>query len=142
MWCGISSLATVSIEEIGALISTPKMFQLYVHKDKGLNTSMIQRCSRHKFDAIALTVDTIVAGKRERCARSGFTSPPKFTARNLLGYAMKPRWGLDYVLREKFALPNLDTHVREGTARPSRSRDISTPCSTSRWIESGRADPR
>ena len=115
VWCGISSLATVSIEEIGALISTPKMFQLYVHKDKGLNASMIQRCKAAKFDAIALTVDTIVAGKRERCARSGFTSPPKFTARNLLGYAMKPRWGLDYVLREKFALPNLDTHVREGT---------------------------
>jgi L-lactate dehydrogenase (cytochrome) len=34
---GISSLATVSIEEIGRTISTPKMFQLYVHKDKGLN---------------------------------------------------------------------------------------------------------
>ncbi len=115
LWCGISSLATVSIEEIAALTSSPKMFQLYVHKDKGLNTSMIQRCKAAKFDAIALTVDTIVAGKRERCARSGFTSPPKFTARNLLGYAMKPRWGLDYVLREKFALPNLDTHVREGT---------------------------
>ncbi len=115
LWCGISSLATVSIEEIGALISTPKMFQLYVHKDKGLNRSMIQRCQAAKFDAIALTVDTIVAGKRERCARSGFTSPPKFTAKNLLGYAMKPRWGLDYMLREKFALPNLDTHVTEGT---------------------------
>ncbi len=115
VWCGISSLATVSIEEIGALISTPKMFQLYVHKDKGLNRSMIERCQAAKFDAIALTVDTIVAGKRERCARSGFTSPPRFTARNLLGYAMKPRWGLDYVLREKFALPNLDTHVKEGT---------------------------
>jgi L-lactate dehydrogenase (cytochrome) len=76
---------------------------------------MIERCQAAKFDAIALTVDTIVSGKRERCARSGFTSPPKFTARNLLGYAMKPRWGLDYLLREKFALPNLDTHVREGT---------------------------
>ncbi len=43
VWCGISSLATVSIEEIGALISTPKMFQLYVHKDKGLNASMRSR---------------------------------------------------------------------------------------------------
>ena len=115
VWCGISSLATVSIEEIGAMISTPKMFQLYVHKDKGLNRSMIERCQAAKFDAIALTVDTIVAGKRERCARSGFTSPPRFTARNLLGYAMKPRWGLDYALRGKFALPNLDTHVKEGT---------------------------
>jgi L-lactate dehydrogenase (cytochrome) len=118
LWCGISSLATVSIEEIGALISSPKLFQLYVHKDKGLNRSLIERCQAAKFDAIALTVDTIVSGKRERCARSGFTSPPKFTAANLLGYAMKPRWALDYVLREKFALPNLDTHVQQGTGEP------------------------
>jgi len=115
LWFGISSLATVSIEEIGAMGDNPKMFQFYYHKDRGLNRSMIERCQAAKFDAIALTVDTIVAGKRERCARSGFTSPPRFTARNLLGYAMKPRWGLDYLLREKFALPNLDTHVREGT---------------------------
>lgn len=115
LWFGISSLATVSIEETAALTSGPKLFQLYVHKDKGLNRSMIERCQTARFDCIALTVDTIVSGKRERCARSGFTSPPKFTARNLLGYAMKPRWGLDYLLREKFALPNLDTHVSEGT---------------------------
>ena len=117
VWFGISSLATVSIEDIAALTSGPKLFQLYVHKDQGLNRSMIERCQAAKFDAIALTVDTIVSGKRERCARSGFTSPPKFTPRNLLGYAMKPRWGLDYVLREKFALPNLDTHVNEGTGQ-------------------------
>lgn len=115
LWCGISSLATVSIEEIGAMISTPKLFQFYYHKDRGLNRSMIERCQAAKFDAIALTVDTIVAGKRERCARSGFTSPPKFTLSSFLSYAMKPKWGLDYLLREKFALPNLDTHVKEGT---------------------------
>ena len=115
VWFGISSLATVSIEEIAALTSGPKLFQLYVHKDKGLNRSMIERCQAAKFDAIALTVDTIVSGKRERCARSGFTSPPKFTASSALSYAIKPRWALDYMLREKFALPNLDTHVAEGT---------------------------
>jgi L-lactate dehydrogenase (cytochrome) len=115
LWFGISSLATVSIEEIGAMGAGPKLFQFYYHKDRGLNRSMIERCQAAKFDAIALTVDTIVSGKRERCARSGFTSPPKFTLSSALSYAIKPRWALDYVLREKFALPNLDTHVREGT---------------------------
>ncbi len=117
LWCGISSLATVSIEEIGALISSPKLFQLYVHKDQGLNRSMIERCQAAKFDAIALTVDTIVAGKRERCLRSGFTSPPKFTPSSALSYAIKPRWALDYAFREKFALPNLDSHVSQGTGQ-------------------------
>ena len=117
LWCGISSLATVSIEEIAALTSGPKMFQLYVHKDKGLNAHMIARCQAAKFDAIVLTVDTIVGGKRERCLRSGFSSPPKFTASSALSYALRPRWALDYLFREKFALPNLDTHVSQGTAQ-------------------------
>ena len=41
---GISSLGTVSLEEIGSTISTPKMFQLYFHKDRGLTESMLERC--------------------------------------------------------------------------------------------------
>jgi len=117
LWFGISSLATRSIEEIAALTSGPKLFQLYVHKDKGLNASMIQRCQAARFDALALTVDTIVSGKRERCLRSGFTTPPRFTPRAVWSYATRPKWTLDYVLREKFRLPNLDTHVSEGTGR-------------------------
>ena len=118
LWFGISSLATHSIEEIAVLTQGPKMFQLYVHKDKGLNTSMIERCRASKFDAIALTVDTIVSGKRERCLRSGFTTPPRFTPSALWSYATRPRWAMDYVFREKFRLPNLDTHVNEGTGKP------------------------
>jgi L-lactate dehydrogenase (cytochrome) len=114
-WFGISSLATVSIEEIGATIQSPKLFQLYIHKDKGLNTSMIERCKAAKFDAIALTVDTIVSGNRERCLRSGFTSPPRFTPASLLSYATHPGWVANYLLRDKFALPNLQTHVDAGT---------------------------
>ncbi|WP_324260668.1 alpha-hydroxy acid oxidase [Altererythrobacter sp. H2] len=117
LWFGISSLATVSIEEIAALTSGPKMFQLYVHKDKGLNTSMIERCKASGFDAIALTVDTIVSGKRERCQRSGFTTPPRFTPRAVWSYATRPRWALDYMFHEKFRLPNLDSHVSEGTGK-------------------------
>jgi L-lactate dehydrogenase (cytochrome) len=114
-WFGISSLATVSIEEIGAAIKTPKMFQLYIHKDKGLNRSMVERCKAANFDAITLTVDTIVSGNRERCQRTGFTSPPRFTPSSVLSYAMHPGWVANYLFREKFALPNLDTHVGEGT---------------------------
>ncbi|MDZ4276970.1 MAG: alpha-hydroxy acid oxidase [Erythrobacter sp.] len=117
LWFGISSLATRSIEEIAALTSGPKLFQLYVHKDKGLNTHMIERCKAAQFDALALTVDTIVSGKRERCLRSGFTTPPRFTPASIISYAARPRWTLHYLLREKFRLPNLDTHVREGSSK-------------------------
>jgi L-lactate dehydrogenase (cytochrome) len=113
-WFGISSLATVSIEEIGQ-ITTPKLFQLYFHKDRGLNASMIERCKAAKFDAIALTVDVATSGNRERCQRTGFTSPPRFTPSSAFSYATHPAWVFNYLLREKFALPNLQTHVDAGT---------------------------
>ncbi len=117
VWFGISSLATHSIEEIAALTAGPKLFQLYVHKDKGLNASMISRCQAAGFDALALTVDTIVSGKRERCLRSGFTTPPRFSPSSLWSYATRPRWTLDYLLGPKFRLPNLDDYVKEGTGK-------------------------
>jgi L-lactate dehydrogenase (cytochrome) len=112
---GLSALGTVSIEEIASTISAPKMFQLYYHKDKDLTKSMIDRCKEAKFDAMTLTVDTIVGGNRERDLHTGFTSPPKLTLKSLWSFATRPAWGLNFVLREKFSLPQLDTHVSEGT---------------------------
>lgn len=123
IWFGISSLATHSIEEVAALTGGPKLFQLYVHKDEGLNASMIERCKAAQFDALALTVDTIVSGKRERCLRSGFTTPPRFTASALWSYATRPRWTLDYLLGPEFRLPNLDEYVAEGSGKAVSIQD-------------------
>lgn len=112
---GISSLATASLEEVGREISTPKMFQLYVHKDKGLNSAMIEAAKEAGFHALALTVDTIVGGKRERDLHTGFTSPPRFTPSSVWSYAVHPGWTLNYLLRKRFSLPNLETHVDQGS---------------------------
>jgi L-lactate dehydrogenase (cytochrome) len=117
-WFGISSLATVSIEEIAASTTSPKMFQLYVHKDKGLNRALVDRCKTAKFDAITLTVDTIVSGNRERCKQTGFTTPPKLTPASALSFATHPRWTLNYLLRENFELSNLKDHVSAGSDEP------------------------
>ncbi len=112
---GISSLATVSIEEIGQTIRTPKIFQLYYHKDKELTWGMIDRCQEAGFDALALTVDTIVGGNRERDLWTGFTSPPKLTPSSLLSFATHPSWTMNYLLREPFELSNLKEHIAEGS---------------------------
>jgi len=111
---GISSLSTVSIEEINA-ISSPKIFQLYFHKDKGLTNSMIEKCKETNIDAIALTVDTITGGNRERDLKTGFTSPPKLTIKSFLSFLFAPRWSLNYLFRKKFDLPFLSEYVKEGT---------------------------
>jgi L-lactate dehydrogenase (cytochrome) len=112
---GVSSLGTVSVEEIGSAISTPKLFQLYFHKDRGLTGSMIERCIAANFDVLALTVDTITGGNRERDLRTGFTSPPRLTLKSLLSFAVHPRWAVNYFTHEKFALPQLKDYVKEGS---------------------------
>lgn len=112
---GVSSLGTVSLAEIGALISTPKMFQFYFHKDRGLNQTMLERAKAAKFDVLTLTVDTITGGNRERDLRTGFTSPPRLTPASLLSFALHPAWALNYFLRDPFELAELKDHVREGS---------------------------
>src|SRR3954464_12314092 len=71
---GVSSLGTVSVEEIGGMTKTPKMLQFYFHKDRALNNAMLARAKKANFDVLALTVDSITGGNRERDLRTGFTS--------------------------------------------------------------------
>ena len=111
---GISSLSTVSIDAIQN-INAPKIFQLYFHKDRGLTNSMIDKCKSYNIDALALTVDTITGGNRERDLKTGFTSPPKITFRSFLSFLFHPKWTLNFLLRKKFDLPFLSEFVKEGT---------------------------
>ena len=113
---GVSALSTVSVEEINSLIDTPKMFQFYFHKDRGLNDAVLERVKAAKFDVMALTVDTITGGNRERDLRTGFTSPPKLTLSSLFSFAVKPMWGINHLTKGKFELPHLQDYVSEGTS--------------------------
>ena len=112
---GISSLGTVSIEEIAKLVKTPKLFQLYVHKDKGLTRNMIDRCKEANFEGLALTVDTIVGGNRERDLQTGFTSPPKLTLKSLMSFAMHPAWVFNHYTHSKFELSQLKDWIPQGS---------------------------
>ncbi|KLE35711.1 alpha-hydroxy acid oxidase [Aurantiacibacter luteus] len=123
LWFGVSSLSTVGIEEVGARWSGPKMLQFYYHKDRGLNAALVERARAAKFDALALTVDTVVSGNRERCKRTGFQTPPRFTPANLLSYATHPGWAANFLFREKFDLPNLSTHVAAGSGQSISIQD-------------------
>jgi|TARA_B100001964_G_scaffold204849_1_gene234868 L-lactate dehydrogenase (cytochrome) len=111
---GLSTICSVPIEEFSNL-DTPKMFQFYYHKDRGLNNAVLERVKASTFDVLALTVDTITAGNRERDLRTGFKSPPQLTLSSFLSFVSKPMWGLNYVFRESFDLPLLKDNVAELT---------------------------
>ena len=112
---GISSLGTASIEEISCLVKTPKLFQLYVHKDKGLNKALIERCKESNFEAMAVTVDTAVGGNRERDLYTGFTIPMKLKLGSVVSFMLHPKWAVDYFTKPKWELSNLKDHISEGT---------------------------
>jgi len=113
---GLSSLGTQSIEDIAKEIDTPKLFQLYVHKDKGLNKSMLDKCKESKFEALCLTVDTIVGGNRERDLYTGFTYPLKLSIKSMLEFITKPSWGINHITHKKFELSQLKDYIKEGTS--------------------------
>ncbi|MEO1688007.1 MAG: alpha-hydroxy acid oxidase, partial [Pseudomonadota bacterium] len=111
---GISSLGTVSLEEVRKAYDTPQCYQFYFHKDRGLNTAMLTRAKEAGVDVLMLTVDSITGGNRERDLRTGFSIPFRLTLGGMAQFAVKPAWGLNYVTHEPFKLPQLDEHVDMG----------------------------
>ena len=112
---GVSALGTVTLKEIGDMISTPKLFQFYFHKDRGLNDAMVERAQDAGFNALALTVDTITGGNRERDLYTGFTSPPRLTLKSLISFAIHPEWAMNYFFGEAFELAELKDFVQQGS---------------------------
>jgi len=108
---GVSSLGTVSLEELRKAHDTPQIYQFYFHKDRGLNRAMLQRAKDARLDIMMLTVDSITGGNRERDLRTGFSIPFALTLAGMLQFAIKPMWGINYVTHERFRLPQLDEHV-------------------------------
>ena len=111
---GISSLGTVSLEEIAKNYSFPQVYQFYFHKDRGLNKAMMDRARGAGVRIMMLTVDSITGGNRERDLRTGFSIPLKLTLGGMMQFAMKPRWAFEYFTHERFRLPQLDDHVDMG----------------------------
>ena len=101
----LSTMATRSIEEIAALsactqqntedqipVSARNWFQIYVWKDRGLLRELLHRVKQAGFEAIMITVDTAVLGRRERDVRRGFTLPPKIGIDTFFDGIKHPAW--------------------------------------------------
>ena len=108
---GVSSLGTVSLEELRKAYDTPQVYQFYFHKDRALNHAMMQRAKAAGVNIMMLTVDSITGGNRERDLRTGFSIPFHLTLGGMLQFAIKPMWAINYLSHEKFRLPQLDEHV-------------------------------
>ena len=71
----VSTTATTSLEEVRAAAAGPQWFQLYVYKDRGLTKELLQRVKVAGYQAVVLTVDSPLIGRRERDIRTAFSLP-------------------------------------------------------------------
>jgi L-lactate dehydrogenase (cytochrome) len=103
----LSTLGTTSIEDVAKATTTPKMFQIYVHKDRGLTAEFVHRSKAAGFAAMCLTVDAPVAGKRERDFRTGMIMPPRFGLKGILNFLYHFEWTFNIVRNPDFRLANV-----------------------------------
>lgn len=103
----LSTMGTTSIEDIAATSSGPKMFQIYIFKDRELAREFVQRVKTAGYDALCLTVDTPFAGNRERDLVNGMRMPPKFSLQSLWSFAMRPAWAFHTLTSPGFKMANV-----------------------------------
>lgn len=77
----LSTLGSTTIEDVAKSCKGPKFFQIYMWRDRDLVQEVMQRAKAAGFCGLILTVDTVVAGNRERDKANDFTIPPKVTLR-------------------------------------------------------------
>ena len=104
---GVSTIATTTIEDVAAIGSNPKMFQIYVFKDRGLTSQFVERCKASKYDALCLTVDTPVAGNRERDHVYGMMASAKPALASVPSMLRHPGWLYRAVIRKDMELVNI-----------------------------------
>jgi L-lactate dehydrogenase (cytochrome) len=110
----LSTMATRSIEEVAACSTGPKWFQVYVWRDRGLVKDMVDRAAAAGYEAIVITVDTAVLGRRERDVRRGFTLPPKIGLDTLIDGAIHPGWTWDFVRSDPITFANVAGSAGDG----------------------------
>lgn len=120
----LSTLGTTSIEDTAAASNGPKLFQLYVFKDRGLTEEWIARSKSSGFAALALTVDVAVGGNRERDLVQGFAMPPRSRIRQALSFARHPGWVYRAVIKKDLDMVNITSSEQAARALAAGVRNF------------------
>ena len=109
-----STMSICSIEDIGAAVSKPWWFQLYVMRDRGFVTTLIERAEKAGCTALFLTVDLPVNGQRHVDMRNGLSVPPRVTARTVFDVLRRPTWAWRILNGKRRTFANVDGHLPGG----------------------------
>jgi L-lactate dehydrogenase (cytochrome) len=90
----VSSMSSVSVEDVRAATAEALWIQLYLWRDREATEGLVDRCAALGYETLCLTVDVPLTGQRERDLRNGMTIPPRIGVRNALGVLSRPGWAL------------------------------------------------
>ncbi len=113
---GLSTSATASIERIAREAPGRLWFQAYILKQFDFTLTLIERARAAGYEALMITVDLTVGGKRERDFRNDFSIPFRFTRRNIVDFALRPAWALDMLFRGVPAMENMEGFTPAGSS--------------------------
>jgi L-lactate dehydrogenase (cytochrome) len=107
----LSTVSICSIEDVRANVEKPFWFQLYVMKDRGFATSLIERAKAAECSALVLTLDQQIQGQRHRDLKNGLTVPPRLTFPNAINMLSKTRWALSMLKSKRKTFGNLQGYI-------------------------------
>ena len=126
----LSTMSICSIEDVAGGVTQPFWFQLYVMRDRGFATSLIERAKAAKCSALVLTLDLQIQGQRHQDIKNGLAVPPTLKLATLFDVMKKPSWALNVLRGKRKSFGNLE----------GRIPDAKSLTTLSQWI-AGQFDP-
>jgi L-lactate dehydrogenase (cytochrome) len=111
----LSTMSSVSMEDVGAATTAPKWFQVYCFRDRALTREFLTRAKAAGYTGLIVTTDVPVPANRERDRRSGMTIPPKLTLASMMKFATRPGWVFDYLTGRPPILANVAHKIAVGS---------------------------
>lgn len=110
----LSTVSTVSIEDVAKESQGPKFFQIYAWHDRSMVADFIERSRECGYDGLMLAVDLPALGKRERDLRNGHGRPAVLRRNTALGALSKPQWLFRFLTSPKWCMANMTEHLPYG----------------------------
>jgi len=105
----LSSVASLSLEQVASNLNGKAWFQLYPPKDKTIRDDIIKRALDADYSALVVTVDIPATSRKERFLKAGITIPPKLNFRTFFQALSKPAWAFSTLLH---GMPSFGTMTK------------------------------
>jgi (S)-mandelate dehydrogenase len=122
----LSSSATTLIETIAEQAGGRLWFQAYVLKERDYFWQLLQRAESAGFEALIITVDLAVGGKRVRDFHNHFAIPFQFTPRNIVDALQHPSWLLQLLQHGMPVMENLRGMARAQSSSLATNQAIAS----------------